>query len=58
MSASIMSADALDGPMLLPGEPGYEDTRRVWNAMVDRRPAVIVRCASVWRCPSRSPGGP
>ena len=36
----------LDGQVLLPGEPGYHQARQVWNAMVDRRPALIIRCAS------------
>jgi FAD/FMN-containing dehydrogenase len=36
----------LSGQVLLPEEPGYHQARQVWNAMVDRRPAVIARCAS------------
>ncbi len=37
----------LKGPVLTPGESGYEDCRTVWNAMVDRRPALIARCIGV-----------
>jgi FAD/FMN-containing dehydrogenase len=34
------------GQLLLPDQDGYHTARHVWNAMVDRRPAVIARCAS------------
>ena len=32
------------GELLAPGGARYETARRVWNGMVDRRPAVIARC--------------
>jgi FAD/FMN-containing dehydrogenase len=35
------------GELLLPPDHGYESSRRVWNAMVDRRPALIARCLDV-----------
>ena len=35
-----------EGQVLLPDEDGYHQARQVWNAMVDRKPAVIARCAS------------
>lgn len=34
------------GALLLPGEEGYESARRIWNGMIDKRPAVIARCTS------------
>ena len=37
----------LRGKVLLPGEPEYDSSRTIWNAMIDRKPKLIVRCAGV-----------
>ncbi|WP_343674852.1 FAD-binding oxidoreductase [Paraburkholderia heleia] len=35
---------ALRGVALQPGDAAYEEARQIWNAMIERRPALIVRC--------------
>lgn len=35
---------SLRGTVLMPGDAGYEESRTVWNGMIDRRPAVVARC--------------
>ena len=36
---------SLHGESLRPGDTGYDSARLVWNAMVDKRPALIARCS-------------
>ncbi len=38
--------NSLRGGLILAGDATYENARRVWNGNVDRRPAVIARCAN------------
>ncbi|MGC2831350.1 MAG: hypothetical protein WB994_17070, partial [Candidatus Acidiferrum sp.] len=46
--ATIASFEAsLRGELIQPGDPTYDAARKVYNAMIDRRPRLIARCADV-----------
>jgi len=36
---------SLRGRLLLAVDDGYDTARKLWNGMIDRRPALIARCA-------------
>ena len=44
LQASEGLKGTLKGSILVPDDPGYEEARQIWNAMIDRRPAVIAQC--------------
>ena len=53
MAIDTATRDQLDrlradirGTVTAEGEPGYDEARRVWNGMIDRRPVAVVRAAS------------
>ncbi len=52
IGSSVLPADLVEklrteirGTVALPGEPTYEQSRIIWNAMIDRHPAIVVRPA-------------
>jgi FAD/FMN-containing dehydrogenase len=42
-----MLKSKVKGQIVLPDDPNYNEVREIWNAMIDRKPAVIVQCAEV-----------
>jgi FAD/FMN-containing dehydrogenase len=48
LSAADLTAlgTSVEGRVLTPDSDGYDDARTLWNAMIDRRPAAIVQCAT------------
>jgi hypothetical protein len=46
-SAVDAFASSLQGALIGPDDRGYEPARQIWNGMIDRRPALVARCAGV-----------
>jgi FAD/FMN-containing dehydrogenase len=40
-------AEKISGKLLQPGDPEYDEARKVYNGMIDRHPRLIARCNSV-----------
>jgi len=47
LTAKIADLKArLKGDVVLPGDSQYDEARKIWNATIDKHPAVIVRCTT------------
>jgi FAD/FMN-containing dehydrogenase len=38
---------SLRGELIQPSDPGYDEARKIYNAMIDKRPRMIARCSDV-----------
>ena len=47
MTSTVSLREHVTGPVLAPDDEGYEDARHVYNFMIDKWPAAVVRCADV-----------
>jgi hypothetical protein len=49
VDADALQAFAMEmrGPVLTPENPGYEESRLIWNGLIDRRPALIAQCSGL-----------
>jgi hypothetical protein len=47
-AASVLELEAaFSGQQFRPGDDGYDGARSIYNAMIDKRPALIARCSGV-----------
>ncbi len=45
--AATVFAQGIRGPVIQPGDAGYEEARKLYNGMIDKRPRIIARCVDV-----------
>jgi FAD/FMN-containing dehydrogenase len=39
--------ESVRGDVIVPGDPAYDEVRAVWNGMIDKRPALVIRAVGV-----------